>query len=187
VKTVLKMNKMSNQNNKTMKKLALSLLVVLVPLFAIGQNTAVEKLFEKYGDRDGFTTVTINKGLFKMMAQIDHNDEDLKALSGMESIKILVIDNYEGANGVNFYKEAWSQLKDAKYEELMTVKSNDENVVFLVDQDGEFIKELILLVGSDNDENALIYIKGKIRLKDVAKIGSSFGIEEDGKMNFPGL
>ncbi len=178
---------MSNQNNRTMKKLALSLLVVLVPIFAIGQNTEIDKLFEKYGDKDGFTTVTINKGLFKMVAQMDADDEDLKALSGMESIKILAVDNTEVADGVNFYKAVRSQLKEAKYEELMTVKSNDANVVFLASQDGDIIKELILLVGSDDDENALIYIKGSIRLKDVAKIGSSFGIEEDKNMHFPGL
>jgi len=182
------MNKMSNQNNKTMKKLALSLLVVLVPMFVIGQNTAVDKLFEKYGDKDGFTTVTINKGLFKMVAQMDADDEDLQALSGMESIKILAVDNAEVLKGVNFYKEVRSQLKDAKYEELMTVKSNDADVVFLADQDGDTIKELILLVGSDEDENALIYIKGKINMKDVAKIGSHMGIDEDeGKINIPGL
>ena len=178
---------MSNQNNKTMKKLALSLLVVLVPIFAIGQNTAVDKLFEKYGGKDGFTTVTINKGLFKMVAQLDEDDEDLQVLSGMESIKILAVDNEEVANGVNFYKEVRSQLKDAKYEELMTVDSDDANVVFLANQDGDVIKELILLVGSDDDENALIYIKGKIKLKDVSKIAKSMGIEDDKKMHIPGL
>jgi len=59
---------------------------------------------------------------------------------------------------------------------------------FLADQDGDTIKELILLVGSDEDENALIYIKGKINMKDVAKIGSHMGIDEDeGKINIPGL
>ena len=170
-----------------MKKLVLSLLVVLVPILAIGQNTAVEKLFEKYGGKDGFTTVTINKGLFKMVAKLDAEDEDLQALSGMESIKILAVDNEDVANGVNFYKAVRSQLKDAKYEELMTVKSDDSNVVFLANQEGDTIKELILLVGSDDDENALIYIKGNIRLKDVSKIAKSMGVDEDGKMQIPGL
>jgi len=178
---------MSNQNNKTMKKLALSLLVVLVPIFAIGQNTAVEKLFDKYGGKDGFTTVTINKGLFKMVAQLDEDDEDLQALSGMETIKILAVEEDGGVSGVNFYKEVKSQLNDADYEELMTVNSSDADVVFLANQDGDVIKELILLVGGKGDDNALIYIAGKIRMKDVSKIASSMGIEEDGKMQIPGL
>lgn len=170
-----------------MKKLALSLLVVLVPIFAIGQNTAVEKLFDKYGGQDGFTTVTINKGLFKMVAQFDENDEDLQALSGMESIKILAVEDEGVASGVNFYKEVRSQLKTADYEELMTVNSSDSDVVFLAHQEGDVIKELILLVGGKGDDNALIYIAGNIRMKDVSKIASSMGIEEDGKMHIPGL
>lgn len=171
-----------------MKKLALSLLVVLVPIFAIGQNTAVEKLFDKYGGQDGFTTVTINKGLFKMVAQLDDDDEDLQALSGMESIKILAIEDESNVSGVNFYKEVRSQLKTADYEELMTVNSSDSDVVFLVNQQGDVIKELILLVGGNGDDNALIYIAGNIRMKDVAKIAKTMGVDDDGgHMHIPGL
>ena len=170
-----------------MKKLALSLLVVLVPIFAIGQNTAVEKLFEKYGGQDGFTTVTINKGLFKMVGQLDENDEDLKALSGMESIKILAIDDENNASGVNFYKEVRSQLKTADYEELMTVNSKDTDVVFLVKQNGDIIKELILLVGGNSEDNALIYIAGNINLKDVSKIAKHMGVDDEGHVKVPGL
>ena len=49
----------------------------------------------------------------------------------------------EASQGVNFYKEVRSSLNDAKYEELMTVDSDDSNVVFLANQDGDTIKELI--------------------------------------------
>ncbi len=172
-----------------MKKLVLSLLVVLVPILAIGQNTAVEKLFEKYGGKDGFTTVTINKSLFKMVAQLDDEDEDLQALSGMESIKILAVDDEgEGeVSGVNFYKEVRSLLKTADYEELMTVNSKDSDVVFLVRQEGDIIKELILLVGGKGDDNALIYIAGNIRMKDVSKIAKSMGVDDEGHIKVPGL
>ena len=168
-----------------MKKLVLSLLVVLVPILAIGQNTAVEKIFEKYGGNDGFTTVTINKSLFKMAAHFDNSVEDLDALSGMETIKILAIDDEGDVSGVNFYKEVKSLLKTSDYEELMTVQSKGADVVFLVNQDGDVIKELILLVGGD--DNALIYIAGNIRLKDVSKIAKTMGVDDDGKMQIPGL
>lgn len=176
---------MSNQNYTKMKKLVLSLLVVLLPIFAIGQNTAVEKLFKKYGGQDGFTTVTINKGLFKMVAKLDTEDEDLQALAGMETIKILAVEDDSDISGINFYKEVKSNLKSADYEELMTVKSSDADVVFLAKQDGDVIKELILLVGGD--DNALIYIAGNIKKKDVSKIAKSMGVDDEGKMQIPGL
>jgi hypothetical protein len=168
-----------------MKNLVLSLLVVLVPILAIGQNSAVEKLFDKYGGKDGFTTVTINKNLFKMVAQLDEDDEDLQALSGMESIKILAVDDEGENSNINFYKEAKSLLDSDDYEELMTVNSSDADVVFLVKQEGDIIKELILLVGGD--DNALIYIAGSIRMKDVSKIAKSMGVDNDGHMKIPGL
>jgi len=170
-----------------MKNLTLGLLFVLLPAFAIGQNTAVQKLFEKYGGKDGFTTVTINKSLFKMVSQLDEEDEDLQALSGIESIKILAVEEEGEYSGVNFYKEVYADLKGANYEELMTVNSSDSDVVFLANQDGDTILELILLVGGEGDDNALIYIAGKIKMNDVAKIAKSMGVDDGGQMHVPGL
>jgi hypothetical protein len=177
---------MSNLTHRKMKNLTLSLLLVLLPAFAIGQNTAVEKLFDKYGGKDGFTTVTINKSLFKMVSQLD-DQEDLQALSGIESIKILAVEDESEVSGVNFYKEVYNDLKVANYEELMTVNSSESDVVFLAKQDGDTILELLLLVGGKGDDNALIYIAGKIKMNDVAKIAKSMGVDDGGKMHVPGL
>lgn len=168
-----------------MKKLVLSLLVILVPLLAIGQNSAVEDLFDKYGGKDGFTTVTINKGLLELAAGLDEDDEELQALAGIKTIKILAVEEDGGVSGVNFYNEVMGKLKKAEYEELMTVDSSDGDVIFLVKKDDDVISELILVAGSENDENALIYIAGKIKLKDVAKLSKSMGV--DGEIKVPGL
>ena len=77
-----------------------------------------------------------------------------------------------------------SKLKASDYEELMTVDNKDENIVFLAKKDGDVISELILVVGGDED-NALVYISGSIRMKDVAKITKSIGV--DGSIKVPGL
>jgi len=76
-----------------MKKSILLSLIVLVPLLAIGQNSVVDKLFKKYGGQDGFTTITINQGLLKMISQLDENDEDMQALAGIKTIKILAVED----------------------------------------------------------------------------------------------
>lgn len=167
-----------------MKKVVLSVVVVLIPLFSFAQNSAIDKLFNKYGGKDGFTTVTISQGLLKMAAQLDKDDEDLKALAGIKSIKILAVEDEAMNSGINLYKEAMSSLKSADYEELMNVNSSDGDVVFLAKRSGDRISELILLVGGKED-NAVIYIAGDISLKDVGKISKS--VQVDGNIKLPGL
>jgi hypothetical protein len=158
-----------------MKKFALFLIVALAPAFVFAQNSAVEKLFKKYGGQDGFTTVTINSGLLKMAAEFSDEDEDLEILNSIKSIKILA---QEEGQASNFYDEVMGELKRDAYEELMTVNSDDEDVIFLVKKSGDIISEFLLVVGGQ-EENAVIYIGGNLRMKDLAKLGKSMNIEGD--------
>lgn len=153
------------------------MLIALLPALAIAQNSSIDKVFKKYGERDGFTVITISKGLLKLAADMD--DEDAEAqefLNRINSIKILAS---EERTDVNLYDEVLSSLDKSKYEELMTVDSADENVLMLVRKDGNIIEELIILVGGD-DENAIVYIGGRLTTKDMAKLSKSINIEGAG-------
>jgi len=158
-----------------MKKLVLILIVALAPALANAQNSAVENLFKKYGGQDGFTTVTINSGLLKMAAEFSDDDDGMEILNSIKGIKILA---QEDGDAGNFYDEVMGSLKKDSYEELMTVNSDDEDVIFLVKKEGKRIKEFLLVVGG-NEENALIYISGDMYMKDLAQLGSSMNIHGD--------
>ncbi len=160
-----------------MKKLVTLLLIALFPVLAIAQNSAVDKVFNKYENRDGFTVVTINKGLLKMAADIDDEDKEAQEFLGrISSIKILAS---EDESNVNLYDEVLSNLNKKEYEELMTVKSSEEDVLILAKKDGDIIEELIILVGGKED-NALVYISGRMSMKDMAKISKSVNIDGAG-------
>lgn len=156
-----------------MKKLVLVLIVALAPAFLFAQNSAVEKLFQKYGGQKGFTTVTINSGLLKMAAQMSEDDENLDVLNSITGLKILA---QEDGVASNFYNEVMGDLKKDSYEELMTVNSDEEDVIFLVKKSGERISEFLLVVGGE-DENVLVYISGDLHMKDLAKLGKSINMD----------
>ena len=158
-----------------MKKLVLILIVALAPALANAQNSAVEKLFKKYGGQDGFTTVTINGSLLKMVAEFADEEDGAEVLNTINSIKILA---QEDGQASNFYDEVMGELKRDAYEELMTVNSGDEDVIFLIKKEGKKIKEFLLLVGGE-DENAVVYIAGDLNMKDLANLGKSMNIEGD--------
>ncbi|MFA5816547.1 MAG: DUF4252 domain-containing protein [Bacteroidales bacterium] len=160
-----------------MKKVITLMLVALFPLLALAQNSAIDKVFKKYGDRDGFTVVTISKGLLKMAANMDDDRESQDFLSRVNQIKILAVEDH--STDINLYDEVLSNLDKSDYEELMTAKSKGEEVLILAKKDGDIIEELIILVGGSND-NALVYISGKMNMKDLAKLSSSVNIEGAG-------
>lgn len=160
-----------------MKKVFTLLLVALFPLMAMAQNSAIDKVFKKYGDRDGFTVVTISKGLLKMVSNMDDDRESQEFLSRINSIKVLAQED-EGS-GINLYDEVLSNLDKSEYEELMTARSKSEEVLMLAKKDGDMVLELIILVGGD-DDNALVYISGRLNMKDLSKLSSKVNIEGAG-------
>ncbi len=160
-----------------MKKAITLLLAAIFPLLALAQNSAIDKVFKKYEDREGFTVVTISRGLLKMVANADDDRESQEFLSRIREIKILADEDHK--SGINLYDEVLSQLDKKDYEELMTAKSSDEEVLMLAKKNGDIVEELIILVGGKED-NALVYLSGKLNMKDLSKLSSSVNIQGAG-------
>ena len=58
-----------------------------------------------------------------------------------------------------------------------TTDEEDTDIKFMVREKGDIITELILIAGGQNEENALIVIKGEIDLASIGAIGRSMDIE----------
>ncbi|MCK4699967.1 MAG: DUF4252 domain-containing protein [Bacteroidales bacterium] len=157
-----------------MKKLSLFFLVSVFPLFVFSQHQSVNKLFEKYAGKEGFTTVYISKNLFRMVGEMNLDDPDVDELvDKLETIKILASDSeFINGNNLNFYEEIMDELPIDEYDELLVVKEKDQDVMFLSKEKNGIITELLLIVGG-TDSNALISITGNIDLRHISKLASS--------------
>ena len=93
-----------------MKKLVIIVLIgCIFPMLALAQNAPVDKLFDKYAGKDGFTTVYITKYMFQMFRDTEgmdseEMDEFAEVLGKLNSIKILAVEDesYLEEN-INFY------------------------------------------------------------------------------------
>jgi hypothetical protein len=153
-----------------MKKLII-ISVIAVLACTISAQSAVDKVFNKYAGKDGYTTVAINSFMFKFLSNIETNDPEYeefkKATSGIESIRILT---QSGDGSVGFGKELIENLPRKEYEELMVVKEVDEEVVFLVKEEDGKITEFLLVVSGDDGDDALIVITGNIDLESISSL-----------------
>jgi len=145
-------------------------------LFA--QRDPVDRLFEKYAETEGFTTVYISPKMFSLFSQVDQEDKDIQELmGGLKSIRILASDDAVKKNtDINFFKEVMKDLPKDKYEELMVVKNSDQNLKFLVREENGKVVEL-LMVGGGNGNNVLISIRGNIDMKNISRISKALNVE----------
>lgn len=148
------------------------------------QTSPVDKLFDRYSDKDGFTTVYITQYMFSMFKDVKTDDKDFDNLvKNLKSIRILAIDHENPPKGVNFFTEIMKDLPVKDYKELMIIKEKGQDVKFLVKDNAGKIIELLLIAGGK--ENALICIQGNIDLKSIAKLSKSMniqGMEQFGKI-----
>jgi hypothetical protein len=160
-----------------MKRVIVLMFLTLSFILSKGQNSAADKLFEKYSGKDGYTSILISKYMFSMFSDVNPENKEFNDLVGkLNSIKILASDSAKNSE-VNFYTEIMKELPVKDYKELMVVKEKNQEVKFLVKDVNGIIVELLLIVGGKSD-NVLICIQGdNINLKNIAKLSKSMKIE----------
>lgn len=168
-----------------MKKLVLILAVVL-PLAVLAQKTPVDKLFEKYANQKGFTTVNISGKLLGFASQLESGDKATgDMLSSLSGIRVLTVEDDELNKKLDFYTELEQSgfFKNNNFEVLMEVTEENEVVRFLAKDAGNGkISDLLLVVGGD--ENTLISISGIIDPKNISKITEAMNINVNGANKF---
>ena len=159
-----------------MKKLVIVLTLAAL-VGTISAQSAVDKVFNKYAGKDGYTTVVINSFMFKFLSKIETDDPDYEAFkdatSGIESIRILTQD---GGDSKGIGKELLEILPREEYKELMVVKESDGEVVFLIKEEGDQITEFLLVVSGNDGEDALIVITGLIDLESISRLSSGLDL-----------
>ena len=162
-----------------MKRILTGGVLIMFTLIAIGQNSAVDKVFDKYSGKEGYTTVYISSFMFKLLSKLDIDDPEYNefsnATSGISSIKILTQD---GGNSEAFGAELLKMLPRSEYQEMMKVKDGAEEVLFLAREEAGKITEFLLIVSGGGDD-ALIAITGDIDLESISSIASG--------LDMPGL
>jgi len=161
-----------------MKKLIL-IIAIMLPMAVLAQKSSVDKLFAKYANQKGFTTVNISGKLLSFASQVDvGNDEASKMMSELRGIRILSVEDKDLNKNIDFYAELEKDgfFKNNDYEVLMEVTEDNEVVRFLAKDAGNGkISDLLLVVGGD--DNALIDISGLIDPQNISKITKSLDID----------
>lgn len=161
-----------------MKKQAIIILMLTALSASLcAQKSPVDDLFDRYDGKDGFTSVYISSKMFGLLSRIDSNDEEFRNLvTRIKGIRILSLDSTAVVRGINFASELMPGLKRNGYEELMTVKEENDEVFFMVREAGGKIAELVMITGGKG--TSVVSIQGDLDLKTISSLSGKMGIDE---------
>ncbi len=144
---------------------------------SFAQNNAIDKFFSKYSDMDDFTTVTISSKMFALVTMIEGETEEdqeiLDCISQLTSLRILTTDRTEMFSELSKVAE---KIPTKEYEELMSIHEKDEDVLFLIKEDGKVITELLILAYGEGQEFVIISLTGIIDLDKISKLSKGMNV-----------
>jgi len=165
-----------------MKKIFLALSIVLLCTWnSHAQMSKIDAIFDKYQDVDGLTSVKIGKPMFRMLNNLNIQDEDLAKikplLSSINSIQVLVFDkastdslNQTSRNRTDLSTEIFSAVKNLHFQELMSVNTKGQKIRFLTDDASSNIINKLVLSITGNTQNILMLLDGKVNMDDISKL-----------------
>ena len=171
-----------------MKKLIIIIAVVLFNGAAFAQLKDVHKIFDKYQEAEGITSIKVAKPMFNMLSKLDIQDEDLQKikplLAKVNSINILISGGDKLLKNVAELKEFSLQqgqapaglqneinlaVKKLNLEELVTINSSGRKIKLLtIGSSGDILHTLLLSI-TGSDQNVLMLLDGDIPMAELSK------------------
>jgi hypothetical protein len=166
------------KRRKKMKKLVVISTLILISTLARAQTSAIDDIFERYSEKEGFSTVFISgKMLGLFTGRHDKGENGKEVVNRLTAIRILSVTDSILNWKLNFYTDLSPKINLSAYEELMVTKEGRNVTKFLIRQKGDVITELLMISGGPGN-NALISITGDLDLKSLSELSDDTGIDE---------
>ena len=161
---------------KTITAICIAFLFVFT---SCSYEPGVSEAMSKYRFKDGVTTLTVPGwlvGLASNFGDLEESEQEL--LSSIDKVKVIAVEDDDLNVKIDLHKEFYEKInRKNEYEELLVVRDDEQSVTIFGKMKGTTIKEMIILVGGD--DNAMVYLKGefspdllndKINLSDTDKL-----------------
>lgn len=137
------------------------------------QQNKFQKFYDDFENKEGVTTIKINKAMFSFLGSMDL-DDDLKKMTPlfkkMNSIQMII---YDGEKNAEVKEKLTMDFKNLKLEELMSVNKEGNRIKFYADQASSDIFNNLLLNIASSEDLMYIILDGEIKAEDLSNMMSS--------------
>ena len=161
-----------------MKRFIFTMIVICACQMGFAQD--MDAVYNEFKDVKGVESVSVSPFLMKFARLfMDSDDKNNPLIKGTHSVKILDLEECTKDIKKQFTQKV-NQLQHNGYEIWLQAKKDGENVKIIAKKEDQIIRELLVLT-IDNDDCALVLIKGKIRQEDIQAIIDDDKIMIDGR------
>jgi len=144
-------------------KSLMTILLAMFTTFSVNGQKSVDEIFKIYSEKSDYTTIIINRGMANVISLFEKDG----IMDSVTEIRIITQENEDMPNKT-FFNDIKNALDLGSYEELVRIKESDQEVSVLIKQEKDYIRELLVLVGGE--DNAFIQIKGKMGIEEAERL-----------------
>ncbi|MCB0625300.1 MAG: DUF4252 domain-containing protein [Saprospiraceae bacterium] len=147
---------------------------ILYSLFALllfagalpAQSEYLQEFFDKYQSHNSVDEVELRAQIIDQADDLLKEDSDL--LEKLSYLRILVMEDENAVDPAD-YRSLMAQIEADDYEELLHVRSEDTQVHFYLQEEGEKITDLVFVV-NDATDFVLIFVQGDFDYNDLLQL-----------------
>ncbi|MFK7807244.1 MAG: DUF4252 domain-containing protein [Saprospiraceae bacterium] len=170
-------------------KISVLIAVILFPLLAAAQSPSINQFYRKHKRDDGAINATLPGWVIKLGVGIARpfvDDEEIKVGLRMtrkvRKAKFLVMEE-ESRISQGEYMQLVRAVKKDRYEELVQIRDEGENVAIFAREKKDYISRLLILV-REEDSFVLLSLKTKLKPKHINKaINDILELQKEKKEN----
>ena len=151
-----------------MKKLIITLVLVLMPALFFGQS-----MFDKFEDKVEIESIIVNKKMFELMGNVKADPKDknmqqyLDLIKKLDMLKVFTTSNAKYTTEMKSTVDAY--LKKFPLEELMRINEGGRNIKIYVKSGATSsqVKELLMFMEGGKEETILMSLTGNFDLSEI--------------------
>jgi hypothetical protein len=157
------------------------ILIITLTFLAVAGNAqrSVDALFKKYGNKDGFVTLTFRGPLLKLAGLLNDEDDEYSRIAKKITLIRILAQEDDNIKPVNFHDRITKYLSPGRYEELIKVNKSGQDLRMLVRTKGNKLREFLLIAGGR--KNIIVQIRGNMNYDDAKKL--SHKVSDDNALN----
>ena len=145
-----------------MKKIIILTALLLAASTGIYAQKTMKSIFDRYGDDERFSYVSVGKGAFNMIRSLDVlgdvSSDEKEIIANMTGLKILSLES--DSTNKKLYDTLLSEVKAATsantHETLVEVREKDERTEIFVAKD----QSEMIIISKDNEDLSIIWLQG---------------------------
>lgn len=146
----------------------LYIFVAIITLAVVSASAQITRLFDRYSDTKGVTSVYISKTMINMMPDLELNDIELKGMGDkLNNIRVLTTENSALVSKIS--QEATTEIKKDGYEILLSANDDGEKTVIYLKTDDKGINNYII-IAQEPKELCIVLISGTLKPSDIKKL-----------------